>query len=143
MFLFLALIPIEHQLWKVTADCKLVNKSVGINWVFGSKHWLIEDGFIVDQQTGKVLDIEGEVFSPGREVIVYPKHGGANQKWEVVPTDDWMKLRNPKSGLYLQLTNNGQGLTVEGKIHTVNTPLTQLWCARSKWSMDLKIILSS
>ena len=97
----------------------MVNKYVDINWVFGSKHWLIEDGFIVDQQTGKVLDIEGEVFSPGREVIVYPKHGGANQKWEVVPTDDWMKLRNPKSGLYLQLTNNGQGLTVEGKIHTV------------------------
>ena len=96
----------------------MVNKSVGINWVFGSKHWLIEDGFIVDQQTGKVLDIEGGVASPRNPVILYPKHGEANQKWEVVPTDDWMKLRNPKSGLYLQL-DNGQVLTVEGKIHTV------------------------
>ena len=89
----------------------MVNKSVGINWVFGSKHWLIEDGFIVDQQTGKVLDIEGG--NPRYPVIVYPKNGGANQKWEVVPTDDWMKLRNPKSGLYLQVSKNGQNLTVE------------------------------
>ena len=95
----------------------MVNKSVGINWVFGSNHWLIEDGFIFDQQTGKVLDIEGG--NPRHPVIVYPKHGGANQKWEVVPTDDWMKIRNPKSGLYLQLSKNGQVLTVEGKIHTV------------------------
>ena len=97
----------------------MVNKSVGINWVFGSNRWLIEDGFIVDQQTRKVLDIEGGVASPRNPVILYPKHGGANQKWEAVPTDDWMKLRNPKSGLYLQLSKNGQVLTVEGKIHTV------------------------
>ena len=115
LFLFL----LEHQLWKLRADRKLVNKSVGINWVFGSNRWLIEDGFIVDQQTGNVLDIEGGVgASPSNPVILYPKHGQANQKWEVVPTDDWMKLRNPESGLCLQLSKNGQELTVEGKIHT-------------------------
>ena len=78
---------------------------------------MIEDEFIVDQQTGKVLDIAGGA-SVRNPVILYPKHGGAHQKWGVVPTDDWMKLRNPGSGLCLQVSKNGQELTVEGVIHT-------------------------
>ena len=64
-----------------------------------------------------VLDIAGGA-SIRNPVILYPKHGGAHQKWEVVPTDDWMKLINPGSGLCLQVSNSGQELTVEGEIHT-------------------------
>ena len=59
-----------------------------------------------------VLDIAGGA-SIRNPVILYPKHGGAHQKWEVVPTDDWMKLINPGSGLCLQVSNSGQELTVE------------------------------
>ena len=110
-------IILEHQLWKLTDDHKLINKSVGTDWVFGLNRWLIEDGFIVDQQTGKVLDIAGGA-SIRNPVILYPKHGGAHQKWGVVPTDEWMKLINPGSGLCLQVSNSGQELTVEGGIHT-------------------------
>ena len=33
--------------------------------------------------------------------------------------------------------------TLTGNLLTPNTPLIQLWCAQSKWNMDLKIIFSS
>ena len=37
--------------------------------------------------------------------------------FEVAPSgDDWMKLINPASGLCLQVSKNGQELTVEGGI---------------------------
>jgi hypothetical protein len=76
-------------------------------------------GFIVDQQTRNVLDIEGGVACIRNPVILFPEHGGANQKLEEVPFHgNWMKLRNPESGLCLQVSNNGQDLTVnEGGIH--------------------------
>ena len=50
---------LEHQLWKITVDRKLVNKSVGTDWIFGSNDWLIADGFVFNQQAEKVLDISG------------------------------------------------------------------------------------
>ena len=50
-------------------------------------------------------------------VLLYSKHGGAHQMFEVAPSgDDWMKLINPASGLCLQVSKNGQELTVEGGI---------------------------
>ena len=76
----------------------------------------IEDGFVIDQQTGNVLDIAGGCFIRN-PVVLYPRHGGAHQKWEVVPTDDWMKLKNPRSGLCLQVTNDGDLTVLEGGIH--------------------------
>ena len=101
----------------------MINKSAGYDWKFGSIYWERENGFILEPGTnGKVLDIEGGVPFIGNPVILYPKHGGANQKWEEVPTSDdlgsWYKLRNPASGLCLQVTNFGQDLVVhEGGIH--------------------------
>ena len=108
----------------------MINKSAGTDWIFGSRPWQRmnrEGGFIVDATTKKVLDIEGGVSSSnpayiGNPVILFPKHGGANQKWEVVPShvnpSHWMKLRNPESGLCLQVSNNGQDLIVtKGGIH--------------------------
>ena len=97
----------------------MINKSAGTDWVFGSKFWAIKDGFVVEHQTGNVLDIEGGSLVRNKPVILYPKHGGSNQKWEVV-TEDWMKIRNPESGLCLQVTNFGQDLTViEGGLHII------------------------
>ena len=63
IYISLIFVPIflclEHQLWKITNDRKLVNKSVGTDWIFGSNDWLIADGFVFNQQTEKVLDISG------------------------------------------------------------------------------------
>ena len=44
-----------------------------------------------------------------------------------------------------KLKNFGQKLDISANVKhlTPNTPLIQLWCARSKWNMDLKIIFSS
>ena len=94
----------------------MINKSFGTDWVFGSNCWVIEDGFVVDQQTGNVLDIAGGARKRN-PVILYPKHGGAHQKWEFVPIDDWMILKNPGSGLCLHVSKNlRQELTVEEQL---------------------------
>ena len=98
----------------------MINKSFGNDWVFGSKFWDRQHGLIREPGNGKVLDIEGGVASIGSPVILFPKHGGANQKWEEVPISDdlpWYKLRNPASGLCLQVTNFGHDLTVGYDYH--------------------------
>ena len=109
-------VDLDDQLWKLTDDSKLINKSAGTDWEFGSNFLAIEDGFVIDRPTGNVFDIAGGCFIRN-PVILHPRHGGDHQKWEVVPTDDWMKLRNPASGLCLQVTNDGHLTVLEGGIH--------------------------
>ena len=64
------------------------------------------EGYIIDQETNKVLGIDGK-NSLGSKVMLQTKENPENQKWERVTTNDegFFTLRNLKSGLFL---NNGQ-----------------------------------
>jgi len=45
------------------------------------------DGFVVNEK-GKVMDVSGGADQNGRDVIVWNRHGGLNQQWDVVYTDE-------------------------------------------------------
>ena len=70
-------------MWKLDDDSKLINYAKLHDWKFGSNTWVIEDGFIVEQESKKVLDIWQGGIERGTDVILYGQHGGANQKWDV------------------------------------------------------------
>ncbi|MEU4891174.1 RICIN domain-containing protein [Streptomyces sp. NPDC044780] len=76
-----------------------------------------------------VLDLQGGSANPGTPVILYNAHGGANQRWEMVPVQgDWFQLRNVASGTCLANGNhsvaNGHKLTGYGCNSTYED---QLW----------------
>ena len=48
----------NYEIWKLTADGKLINKALGLEWKLGSYNWVEEEGFITDQATKKVMDIK-------------------------------------------------------------------------------------
>lgn len=49
-----------------------------------------------------VVDLDHGNPAGGTPVILYRAHGGANQKWEVVPVrGDWFQLKNKASGTCL------------------------------------------
>lgn len=47
----------------------------------------IKDGNVVNEM-GKVLDVSGGADQNGRDVIVWNRHNGLNQQWDVVYTDE-------------------------------------------------------
>ena len=76
-----------------------------------------------------VLDMAGGSANPGTPVVLYNAHGGANQKWEMIPVQgDWFQLRNVASGTCLvngyHSVENGHELTGEGCNKTYED---QLW----------------
>ena len=76
-----------------------------------------------------VLDMAGGSANPGTPVVLYGAHGGANQKWEMIPVQgDWFQLRNVASGTCLvngyHSVENGHELTGE---RCNNTYEDQLW----------------
>ena len=80
-------------MWKFE-DGKLINYEKLHDWKFGSNAWIIdEDGFIVEENSKKVLDISGGGTNRGTDVILYGRHGGENQKWDVKDSG-WMRLKN-------------------------------------------------
>jgi hypothetical protein len=48
---------------------------------------------------GLVLDVSGSSTEDGAPIILYNRHGGANQRFEMVPVQgDWFQLRSVHSG---------------------------------------------
>ena len=84
----------------------------GAGWFYEDLIWSVpnedNDGYITDQESNKVLGIDGE-NSLGSKVMLQTKDNPENrdQKWIRVTTDEevFFALQNLKSGLYL---NNGQ-----------------------------------
>ena len=50
----------EATLWKWTEDGKLMNKEKEFSWKYGDKKWTRVNNFIVDDETGKVLEIKAQ-----------------------------------------------------------------------------------
>jgi len=44
-------------------------------------------------KNGKALDVHGGRDEEGRPVIVWNKHGGANQRWKVIYLDKAEKIK--------------------------------------------------
>ena len=60
-------------LWKWTEDGKLMNKEQEFSWTYGQKKWSRVNNFIVDDETGKVLDIKGSNQTLEAEVVLWSK----------------------------------------------------------------------
>ncbi|UNZ16799.1 RICIN domain-containing protein [Streptomyces sp. 891-h] len=66
-----------------------------------------------------VMDVQGASKANGARIILYPRHGAANQRWQIVPGQgDWFQLRSVNSGRCLvnayHSVQNGHGLTQMG-----------------------------
>ena len=51
----------------------------------GNQKWYFDDDFTIRSGTGMVLDVKGGALVQSANLIGYSKHGGANQKFRVVP----------------------------------------------------------
>ena len=107
--------------WKLTLDGKLINMVLNESWKYGSKSWSLEDGYIIEKFSKQVMDNEYDL--EGEDVILSDKQANkTTQQWEAVKLDgDWIKLKHPKSGFFLHVSEDGERLTIEeyskGKVH--------------------------
>jgi hypothetical protein len=51
--------------------------------------------FLINER-GKVMDVHGNRDEENRDIIVWNKHGGTNQQWDVIYKDKYP--RDPKKG---------------------------------------------
>lgn len=59
---------------------------------------------LVNRNSGNVMDVNQASTTPGATVIQWPTNGGANQIWNIGPTDgNWLHFINVNSGLYLDV----------------------------------------
>jgi len=66
-------------------------------WSTNSGWWQIftyQDEFFINWQNKKVLDVEGGKDEEGGKVIVWNRHGGKNQRWNVVYVDKAEKIKD-------------------------------------------------
>ncbi|KAF9559362.1 carbohydrate-binding module family 13 protein [Agrocybe pediades] len=61
---------------------------------------------IVNTKSQTVMDLSG---SDGVSVIGFPKHGQANQQWELVFAETGWHIKSVSSGKYLQVAGGHQG----------------------------------
>jgi hypothetical protein len=52
-------------------------------------------GFLVNER-GKVMDVHGNRDAENRDIIVWNKHGGLNQQWDLIYANQYPK--EPKKG---------------------------------------------
>ena len=65
------------------------------------------EGAFFTNQKGKVMDVSGNVDAENRDIIMYKKHGGLNQQWDIVYADEWKGEPgkgelNEEFGLYVE-----------------------------------------
>ena len=57
----------------------------------------------------------------GSEVIFGKKTGFAIEQWEILSDKDgWIRLKNPKTVLVLQVSNSGESITIERNLNPCN-----------------------
>jgi hypothetical protein len=99
-------------------------------------------GNFLTNEKGNVMDVSGNKDKENQNIIVYKKHGGLNQQWDVVYSDQWkgepMKGElNKEYGMYVERTfyiisrmGKGRYLDLIGRgmvIKTSNGRKTQKW----------------
>jgi hypothetical protein len=53
-------------------------------------------GQFLTNEKGKVMDVHGNSDTENRDIIVWKKHGGINQQWDIIYKDQWK--RDPIKG---------------------------------------------
>jgi hypothetical protein len=53
-------------------------------------------GAYLINERGKAMDVHGNRDDENRNIIVWNKHGGLNQQWDVIYSNQWPK--EPKKG---------------------------------------------
>jgi hypothetical protein len=53
-------------------------------------------GAFLTNEKGKVMDVHANRDEENRDIIVWKRHGGRNQQWDVIYADQWK--RDPKKG---------------------------------------------
>jgi hypothetical protein len=71
-------------------------------------------GKFLTNEKGKVMDVSGNKDKENQNIIVYKRHGGRNQQWDVIYKDQWKG--EPTKG---QL-NKEYGLYVERPFHIIS-----------------------
>jgi hypothetical protein len=69
-------------------------------------------GWLINER-GKAMDVHGNVDQENRDIIVWKRHGGLNQQWDIIFKDQYPK--DPKKGEL----NKDFGLYVEKNFHIV------------------------
>jgi len=65
------------------------------------------DGAYIANERGKVMDVHGGVDAENRNIIVWNRHKGLNQQWDIVYADEWKGEPtkgefSPRFGLYVE-----------------------------------------
>ena len=117
-----------------------------------------ESPYMIKRQNAKVMDVSGGKDNENANIIMYKKHSGLNQQWDVIYADQYEKeptkgqlnkkfglyVERPfyvvsklKSGRYLDLINNRNMV-----IKTRNGRKTQIWWFDQK-SLTIKTKLNN
>jgi hypothetical protein len=72
-----------------------------------------QSGWLVNEH-GKVMDVHGGRDDENRDIIVWKKHNGLNQQWDIIHADKWK--RDPKKGEL----NEDFGLYVERDFYIIS-----------------------
>ena len=117
-----------------------------------------ESPYMINWQNAKVMDVSGGKDNENANIIMYKKHSGLNQQWDVIYADQYEKeptkgqlnkkfglyVERPfyvvsklKSGRYLDLINNRNMV-----IKTRNGRKTQIWWFDQK-SLTIKTKLNN
>jgi hypothetical protein len=48
-----------------------------------------ESPYLINEKNNKVMDVSGGRDGENQNIIVWKKHGGLNQQWDLVYTDEW------------------------------------------------------
>lgn len=120
----------DYRQWKMQPDGTLLNKVFGSNWKFGTKNFVfreVDDYILVcEASTDLALEVystelEDNIWtefwtdSNGVEVKLTTRHGNPNQQWikKKFDKDNWFRLRSKHSGLFLQVSKDGQELALQ------------------------------
>jgi hypothetical protein len=71
-------------------------------------------GKFLTNEKGKVMDVSGNKDKENQNIIVWKKHGGLNQQWDVIYADKWK--RDPIKGEL----NSEFGMVVERDFYVVS-----------------------
>jgi hypothetical protein len=46
-------------------------------------------GAFLTNEKGKVMDVSGNKDNENQNIVIWKRHGGLNQQWDVVYANDW------------------------------------------------------
>jgi hypothetical protein len=82
---------------------------------------------IVNQNSGKVLDVTSGSMDNGAKIIQYTDHGGTNQHWRIVDVGSYKKLINRNSGKVLEVCQASTDNAAVIAQYTDNGGANQQW----------------